>query len=377
MTRRQSKPRRGQGDGSIYQRASDGRWLGVVDLGAGGGKVRTRKTVSAKTRAEVVRKMRALHRQIDAGVLPDNVTTGQWLTYWLDEIVAPSPNIRERTLIGYRSYVTTWLDPHLGRIPLQQLTPDHVRALYRVMRKAGRSEATIRQAHAILHRALKIALNEGRTVRNAADLGVDGPRAKRNPTPHLDATQSRRVLAAAQDTRELARLSVALLLGLRQGEALGLRWEHVDLEHKLMRVEQAVQRRAGQGLVVTDVKSTTSHRTIPLPDALAAILRGWKGESGGTGWVFPGHDPGNPSDPRRDWQAWKDALARAGVPHVPLKGARASTASLLTDLGVPLRTVADILGHAESKVTDLHYAHSSEGARRDALNALETLALTD
>lgn len=375
---RRRKPRRGQGDGSIYQRKSDGRWLAVIDLGPGQGKVRTRKTVSAKTRAEVVRKLRKLQQQMDAGVLPDTATTAEWLRHWMDEIAPRTKRkgqvIRERTLIGYRSYIDTWLIPHLGKVRLQHLTPDHVRAMYAAMRKAGRSETTIRQAHAILHRSLKVAMLEGRVVRNAADM-QDSPSAETNPTDHLTPDEARKVLAACAGGRELVRTICGLGLGLRQEEALGLQWPDVDLDLGVLHVQRAVQRHKGKGLVVTDVKSRTSNRSLPLTPEVVAAFRGLKAMAGGDGWIFPGFRPENPTDPRRDYQAWKDLLVRAGVRHVPLRGARPSTASAMRDAGAPAEVIAEILGHAKGsiKVAEEHYLHTSEEARRAAMGTTAAL----
>lgn len=372
------KTRRGQGDGSIYQRASDGRWLAVIDLGGGDGKVRQRKTVSAKTRAEVVRKLREAQKALDAGVLPSTATTEEWLIHWI-ETIAPRTKrkgalVRERTLVGYRGYIDTWLIPHLGRVRLQQLTPDHVRALYSAMRKAGRSETTIRQAHAILHRALRVAMLEGRVVRNAADL-PDSPSAETNPTDHLTPEEARRVLAACSGGRELVRALCALVLGLRQEEALGLRWEDFDAATRTLRIERAVQRQPKRGLVVTDVKSRTSRRTLPLDPAVVEAFVGLQMVAGGEGWIFPGFRPENPSDPRRDYQAWADLLERAGVRHVPLRGARPSAASAMLDAGVPAEVIADLLGHAKGsiKVAEEHYLHTTDAAKRAALGATAAL----
>jgi hypothetical protein len=67
---------RGNGEGAIYQRSSDSRWLGVITLGYASNGRRIRKTVSAKTRAEVARKLKELQRQFDDGIpLPDNTLT--------------------------------------------------------------------------------------------------------------------------------------------------------------------------------------------------------------------------------------------------------------------------------------------------------------
>jgi hypothetical protein len=126
--------RRGKGEGSIYQRASDGRWAGIVDLGYVGGK-RVRKTVYGKTQREVIAKRKALQASIDSGVVPDNATLEQWITHWLERIAAHRN--RPSTLRGYRTYVHQWIIPNLGHIRLSKLTPEHVRALHDAMRRPG------------------------------------------------------------------------------------------------------------------------------------------------------------------------------------------------------------------------------------------------
>lgn len=83
---------RGNGEGSIYQRTSDGRWLGVVTLGQDGTGRVVRRTVSAKTRAEVVRKLKKLQRDLDDGLpAPDTkMTVAQLLTHWHDDVLRPT-----------------------------------------------------------------------------------------------------------------------------------------------------------------------------------------------------------------------------------------------------------------------------------------------
>ena len=119
--------RRGHGEGSVYQRASDGRWMGVIDLGWQGGK-RVRKTVSAKAKGDVLTKMRALARNMDAGVLTDSTTVAEWMTYWLDEVAGVKN--RPNTMRSYRSKTKRWIVPHLGKHRLDGLRPEHVRRLY-------------------------------------------------------------------------------------------------------------------------------------------------------------------------------------------------------------------------------------------------------
>lgn len=360
-----AQQRRHKGEGSIYQRESDQRWVGVVDLGWIGGK-RVRKTVTAPTLRELRPRLKALRQRIERGTITDESTVKEWLTYWLDNIAARK--VRDRTLVGYRGYADKWIVPTLGRVRLRDLTTEHVRAMHAAIRDAGRSEATARQAHMILRRALVVAEREGKVVRNVAAL-VDAPSASVKTHAALELADARRLLAWAdgQDARTRVRLACAVMLGLRQGEALGLDWREVDLETGEVEVRQALARINGEGLRIGPVKSMASHRRVPMDPATLQAFRDWRAEMPGTGLVFGGDKP---TDPRRDWQAWKDALKAAGCPDVPLHGARAACASIHDALGHSPRLVADLLGHAAVTVTQKHYARSYDDQRRAAVESM-------
>lgn len=368
-----SPKRRGSGEGSIYQRA-DGLWCGSVNLGLINGK-RTRKVVAAKTRADARDKMRALQLSLEMGVVPAKSTTAEWVNYWADIIAATK--VRPNSLENIRKYARNWIVPCVGHVQLQKLAPDHVRAMHKTMLDAGKSTATVRQAHNILQRALRVALDEQRVLRNVAQI-AGAPTPKDNPHKHLSMEDSLRVLTAADTARARARLVCALILGMRQGEVLGLRWSDVTFsgENGWITIGEAVQRQKGKGMVRTSVKSAASKRVVPLPEVAVLALARWREESG-EGYIFYGRaGTDSPDDQRRDWGAWKDALARAGVPDVPLHGARGSTATLLLQLGVPERIIADILGHGTVRTTNEHYLHSDDAQRRAALELLgQRLAL--
>jgi integrase len=363
--------RRTRGEGSIFQR-KDGLWVGRVDLGIIGNK-RVRKQVTARTKRELTPKFRKLQREVEAGIITDDSTVAQWLDYWLDNIAALK--LRPRTVDGYRSYIDRWIAPTIGRVRLADLKPDHVRAMHRKMREAGKSEATVRQAHAILHRALHVAEQEDKVARNVAGK-VDAPAVSKNHHAALELHHCATLLRHDFDTRTLARLAMAILMGLRQGEALGLCWEDVQFSNgeggeSEVYVHQAVYRLKGKGLKVGPVKSAASERWVPMVGKAEETLRAWWVECGepAQGFVFPGVKGGE-GDPRQDWQIWKDSLRAAGVPDVPLHGARASCASILDGLGFSGRLIADILGHAQVMVTQKHYTRSYGVQRRAALEQM-------
>lgn len=367
------KPRRVRPEHSKYCKAP---WAYAIDRGIVGGK-RVRNVVTAKTKVDLLAKVDALKEKQSLGVNPNAQTVGDWLDYWIER-VAPAAGIRSTTLKGYRSKIDLYLKPAVGHVQIQGLTPDHVERLHDWMRtlrkernpgKGGPlSDTTIRQAHMVLQAALADALSRRKITYNPAKV-VHAPRATQKHHEHIELDDAKAVLKAAASERELCRNVVSLALGLRQGEALGLRW--VDYRHTgtdyWLEVEEAVQRIDGK-LVRTDVKSKASHRRVPIPERMVPIFEAWRALSTDA-YIFPGRN-GGPCDAKRDWKDWRESLARAGVDMVPLHGARASAASLLADMGVPDWRISQILGHSQVSITLRAYIRPVEESHRKAISGL-------
>jgi integrase len=239
----------------------------------------------------------------------------------------------------------------------------------------------------VLSRALKIALQRGRVARNVCTL-VEPPSVPHQEVQPLTRDEARSILDTAALHRNAARWSVALALGLRQGEALGLSWTEVDLDRGTLRVRYALQRqiarhgcggtchskrgadcpqRIGGGLVLVEPKSRTSRRTIALPDQLVDALsthrfaQNAERVHAGTTWVDTGlvftRPDGRAIDPKDDYQTWKALLAEAGVRDARLHDARHTAATLMLTMGVPARAVMQILGHSQITLTLGTYSH--------------------
>ena len=184
------------------------------------------------------------------------------------------------------------------------------------------------------------------------------------------------MLDAARDHRNAARWSVALALGLRQGEALGLTWDAVDLDVGTLTVRQALQRQPGKGLVFVQPKSRAGRRTVALPGPLRDALRAHRtaqlAERMAAGSVWRDNDlvfcqeNGAPIDPRSDHRAWRSLLAEAGVRPARLHDARHTAATLLLQQGVPARVAMEILGHSQISLTLGTYSHVAPELAEDA-----------
>lgn len=358
--------RRSSGESSIHKGA-DGRWHGYVSMGLKESGRRDRRHVAAVKRADVVRRVRELEEQRDAGVRlagGRTMTVEQWLDHWLTAIAVR--RLRPKTYENYSCNVRRHLVRLLGHHRLDRLQPEHVEAAWGQLSAEGLSPATVLLNHRILSRALTVAMQRGRVARNVATL-VDAPSAVREEVQPLTAPEAKALLQAARDMPNAARWSVALALGLRQGEALGLLWDAVDLDAGTLTVRRALQRQAGKGLVLVEPKSRAGRRTIKLPDALRDALRShrtWQVErrlAAGNLWEDAGYvfcqPNGRPIDARRDWLAWKALLRSAGVRDARLHDARHTAATLLLQQGVPARVAMQVLGHSQISLTLGTYSH--------------------
>lgn len=357
----------------------DGRWHGYVSMGLKAGGDRDRRHVAAAKRADVVVAVRRLEEQRDAGIVLVGgraMTVGQWMPLWLDTIA--SRRIRPSTSAGYRSCLKRIVS-QLGHHRLDRLQPEHLEAFYAELEKEGLASTTVLMHHRVISRALKVALQRGRIARNVATL-VDAPTARRMEVEPLTADEARRVLKAATSLDNGARWSVALALGLRQGEALGLQWPDLDLEAGTATIRRALQRQTGKGLVLVEPKSRAGRRTIMLPEPLRHLLIAhlvWQNDqraAAGEAWEEHGfvfaQPNGRPIDARRDLLNWKALLAAAEVRDARLHDARHTAATLLLQQGVAARVAMQMLGHSQITLTLGTYSHVVPELAKDAADRM-------
>jgi integrase len=375
--------RAASGESSIYKDEA-GRWHGYVSMGLKENGRRDRRHVSGARRADVVAKVRALEVKRDAGTAEAAgraPTVGDWLDHWLEHI-APR-RVRARTLESYEALVRLHLRPGIGHHRLDRLQPEHLEQLYgSLLEDKGLSPATVLRLHRVLSRALRVAMQRGKIARNVATL-VDPPAVKR-PTTALPLTvdEARRVLQAAEQIRNSARWTVALAVGLRQSETLGLRWPDIDLDVGTLTVRRGLHRVAGKGLIYEEPKAERSRRTLALPAQLVMALRRHRTvqleERQAAGSLWEEHDlvfaqvNGRPLDKRSDWEGWKALLTRAGVREVRLHDGRHTAATLLLSEGVHPRVVMELLGHAQMRTTTDTYSHVMPALAEEAAAKMGT-----
>jgi len=367
--------RRGNAEGSVYRRR-DGRWTASVDLGQAGGR-RRRRAFYGRTRQEVARKLTAAQRQIADGLpLPgQRLTVADFLEVWLRHTI-PS-KVRARTLERYQQIVRLHLIPRLGRIRLAKLTAAHVEHMMNDALAQGASPRSACHHRAVLRTALNAAMRWDVLGRNVASRAVP-PHVPEREVRALSRGDARALLEAVRGDRLEALFTVALALGLRQGEGLGLRWPDVDLDGATVTIQRSLQRIGGEWLF-PEPKTTRSRRTVPLPGPVTTALRehrarqhqerlrlgpAWQGATWGD-LVFT-DEAGGPLAGFHVSRRFKALLAVAGLPPMRYHDLRHGAASLMAAQGVPARVAMEILGHSQISTTMNIYAHVAPELGRDA-----------
>ncbi|MBT5049007.1 MAG: site-specific integrase [Rhodospirillaceae bacterium] len=371
--------KRGQNEGSIFKR-QDGRWVAVLNLGYTGGK-RRRKHFYGETRKEVQERLTAALRARQQGlpVAPEKQTVGQFLERWLDESV--KPNVRPRTYEGYEGHVRLHIVPAIGRSRLVKLAGQDIESLMNGMRRHGYSERTIQYTLTVLRQALGRAHKWGLIAQNVATL-VDRPKARRPEVQPFNPDQARTFLAAIKGDRLEALYTVALAVGLRKGEALGLHWDDVDFDVATVRVRKALQRVNGS-LQLVDPKSTRSRRTVSIPEIAVVSLRMHRARQlqerllAGSRWQECGlvftSTIGTPFDPRNVNRHFSRTLKQVSLPHQRFHDLRHGCATLLLAQGVHPRVVMDILGHSQISLTMDTYSHVIPELQQRAASEMDSI----
>lgn len=400
--------RRHNGEGSIFPYRNGYAAYVWVTTPAGR---KQRSYVYGKTRELVHDKWVALAQQAARGpVLTKVPTVGQYLWRWLSETVAP--NLAPLTFATYESHVRHYIEPGVGSIRLDRLRVGDVqrwlnrlpavcqccaqgkdaRRLERDRRccalgrccKSYASARTIKDVRTVLRSALSNAMREELVPRNVAELVVTPKQRKRKVVP-WSSEEARRFLESARDDQDsmYAAYVLILVLGLRKGEVLGMRWAAVDLDGRELLIDHQVQR-VRRELLYRETKTDASDATLPMPEIVAAALVLHRGEQDqsrvelGEAWlaaedcpdlVFTGRH-GTAVDPRTLNRRFTARCEAAGVRRLTVHDARRTCATLLVDLDVHPRVIMRVLRHADQAVTMEIYAKASSKATQEALRRL-------
>lgn len=394
----QRSKQRSKGTGAVYQN-SRGQWVAAIEAGWTECGTRRRLTLKARTEAEVLTRLAEAQKRI-LTASPVTSFASATIKRWTDQWLARRQHIvRPGTFVADRSAVRRWINPAIGHLRLDSLTPADVRKVASSQEEAGLALATMQRTHAVLGKILTDAVADGYQV-SQRTRETASPGAGRSPRQALSVNEAMRILAVATGRPNVSRWVAALVEGLRPAEALGLTWDMIDLDAETMtlawqlktlpyveprnpdsgfRVPRGFESRHLQGAYhLVRPKTRAGSRVIPLVPWLVDALGSWAGRapSSSSGLVWPRGD-GTPRSAAFDRREWYEIAEQAQVTVTLPDGrsrrpllyeARHTAATLMLANGVDETTIKAVLGHS-SVLSTQSYLHTDRTRTRVALAA--------
>jgi integrase len=364
----------GRHQATVYQ--ENGGWVGAISLGFDGQGKRQRIKRKAKTKTELKEKLITLVAEREAGLKTSgNYTVGDAVQDWL------AKGLRGRdpdTIRVNRILIDHHLLPLIGGIKLTDLTADDVDN-WLEGRSGELATNTLQRLHANLKRSIRQAQARDRVLRNVAELVSTPKGTGGRPSKAMTFEQATAMLEHARQSRWHAYVVVSLLTGIRTEEARALQWSHVvawvedkgewqpvtevgfDHEKFAIYVWRSVR-------ATGDTKTSKSRRTLELPNQAVKALKEHRTRqiqerlAAGPLWHENGlvftSQTGQLLDDANVRRAFRSITKRAGLgDNWTPRELRHSFVSIMSDNGVPIETIADLVGHASTAVTETVYRH--------------------
>ena len=387
--------RRSPGEGTVYQR-KDGKWVAEVQLPNDhlGRRHRRKRTANTKKQAEQLR--RGLLADLEAGriELDASVTVAEWCQHWLR--IKPTLGPKARTVYHYRYVLDQWVLPHVGRYQLRELQVAHVEAMLTSLLDSGLSVSTAQQARRVLSSAMGHAARSRRISHNPVRDTIS-PRhegGQKPPPESLTEPQAKQLLnvcASHPDVIAAVFTTLAVMLGMRRGEILGLRLGDIDWVAGNLSIRQTLNQdyvpTVDGGWVtqlgVSTPKTRHSRRTLRMPprvcDALRRLVadRDQRQRSAGDKWEETGFlfcsRYGKPMWPPSLAKRFKRLLEDAELPPVAPHSLRHTFAIVCLLNEVPAEHVQEAAGHSSIRTTKDMYANYLPQLATKAIDALSQI----
>ena len=355
----------------------EARYTTGYDSGTG---KQIQRSITGKTQKEVSQKLKAATAAIDEGTYtePSRMTVGQWMDIWVAEYLG---GVKPRTVDNYKGVVNHRIKPGLGAVKLDALNPHTVQNYYNGLTKEGLAPKTVKNVHGIFHKALQQAVSNGYIKTNPADACIL-PRAVRRELKPLDEDMISAFLRAIQGHQFADLFTVTLFTGMREGEALGLLWDCVDLTKGTITIDKQLQLiRGSKGQYQMVPTKNSKGRTISIAPSVTKILRGIKRQQlenrlrygecwADTGFVFT-DDLGNHLSASSVYKAFKRVMVEIGSPETRFHDLRHSYAVASIRSGDDIKTVQENLGHATAAFTLDVYGHVTEKMKQESAARME------
>ena len=372
-----NKPKRANGRGSIYQVTKpNGRKVWKAAIKDINGKLRTKNFTKLSEAEDWVADQRRARDLVENTYATNpKMTVAEFLAGWANSQYGPD---QESTQRSYLSVIKNHIAPAIGKIKAAELNTKTVESLLRDMHANGLGAVTIRITRAALSAAYNDAVRLGDLVRNPVR-NTKMPNVNAKTTKPLPRAEWEKVyLEAMKNPRMHARIEVAGMLGLRPGEALGLKWSDLNIDKCTLLIERQVQRAKGQGLVLKPVKQKTA-RTLKISQETVQILVTHKRHQSlnKARWtedndlIFP-NTVGKLGDEKSDRLAFKNLLTAAGVPDCQLYQLRKTAFTAMAGQ-TDLKTLMEFSGHTQVSTVIGNYVFATSESMDLAIRKMDKL----
>jgi integrase len=385
MAVKKAAGRRGNGEGTIYQRP-DGLWCAQITVGLKENGKPDRKSIYGKTRAIVVEKKKAAEAKVTTGLPLDrqNLTIETLMTEYLKDT---SPTLRPKTIRSYTQLSNIHIVPHLGAVKVVKLDARQVQHWQATLIDSGLSGQSVNLARGCLSRALDMAVRYDWVSRNVVNYSK-APSVVHKPSPTMSQEDAQKILAAFAGHRLEGIVYLMVGCGLRISETLGLTWEDVDLENRELRVAHQLGRKSGGNsgeFVLATPKTKRGIRVLPIPPFVASALERQQlvqieavaeaaraEQKWGNNWqlVFT-CGMGQPLAYRNVLRQFQLVIGRLELLDVTPHDMRHLHASLLAGQGINMKAISDSLGHSQIAITMDRYTHALRGADSGISGAIQ------
>lgn len=361
---------------NIYKR-KDGRWEGRYPKGRKANGRIVYGYVFAKTCGEVKKQLSSVSK-----VLPNQTSQTENIAgiakRWLSE---KSLKVKPSTLAAYEAIVNLHILPALGQVEIRNLTTASVGEFtqtklqtYRLNGGGGLSPKTVRDILSVLKGIINFAANE-RLVENP--ISITYPKQKQESMrvlSHYEQTALKNVLLS-EITVYKAGILLCLYTGLRIGEVCGLRWrdfspsfDKLTVRCSLRRIKNKSGGKQKTKLTADTPKSKSSLRDVPVPKFLSPILKGFI-RSKDT--FFLSTPENRLTEPRTLQNHFKRAIEAASISNANFHCLRRTFSTRCIEAGVDIKSLSEMLGHANVNITLNRYVHSSFEQKQESINKLE------
>ncbi len=305
------------------------------------------------------------------------VTLSDYLSHWLENY-SLQKGLAENTIRGYRVNIFNHIIPSIGDYYLEDISADVLDKLFDELRVKGLSGTSQRYVFRVLHKAFETGVKRREIPYNFCDM-IETPKLSTETNKWLsdDELLSFSHYLISGDVSVTLPSLFALLLGLRRGEVIGLRWSDIDFENCYVDIRRTATPYRG-GFIFSPCKTDKSQRQILLPDILINKLMEWRCIqenfviSDCEDFVFMQQN-GKLLSATTLNKKFKKLLSACNLPDVRFHDLRHSFASYLVSNNVPITIVSQMLGHSKTSTTADIYLHADIKLQQRAVDVLNDI----